>query len=61
VSGYIADEIRRAVDLDAHQQAIRLLELAVIVERMERQLDNLADEEREDAHSLSGLIARCNR
>jgi hypothetical protein len=61
MSSYVADEIRAAVDLDRTQQVIRLLELAVVVERMERCLDEQVAEARDGETSLAGLIARCSR
>jgi hypothetical protein len=61
MSTYIAEELRALVDEPpTAATAIRLLELAVIVERMEKVLDEQVAEARDDAVSLDGLIRRCN-
>jgi hypothetical protein len=61
VSSYLADEIRQAIELSPAQQAIRLMEIAVMVQRMESTLDGIVENARDEEQSLDALIARCNR
>lgn len=60
MSTYLADELRRAIDLPSAQQTIRMLEIAVMIERVERVLNQLVQDELDEAQSLRGLIRRCN-
>jgi hypothetical protein len=61
MSGTIADELRALVDQPATTATtIKLIELAILVERMERQLDTIVAEALGNAQSLDGLIARVN-
>lgn len=61
MSSYVADEIRALVDEPpTAATTIRLLELAVMVEQMERCLNEQVAEAHDDAQSLDGLIRRIN-